>query len=250
MNNILRHKLMELSEQSGYKKDFFNGVMKQKDLLPKNFEFRKDSLSFLLKKFDKKLADFIKDTYAPKEQKNKAVQIHKLLNPKTNAPKYYTDNDLANDLAHYFNQFRTSEAVISPNFFMGDIVKIEIIGSLFGNGQIGLSKKKDIIKVNVHPKYADCQGVLSKVPGTNGMIRLFRKRTAVHVGSDNRFGLAQDKKTKTVWFGYIEPQSNGTYDILDKSYSTGKTISKLAENIQLSWSSRIKSAYYPGIYEN
>ena len=42
---------MELSEQSGYKKDFFNGVMKQKDLLPKNFEFRKDSLNFLLKKF-------------------------------------------------------------------------------------------------------------------------------------------------------------------------------------------------------
>ena len=249
MNNILRHKLMEVSKQSGYKTDFIQSYMKHKDLLPKDFTFRKDKLELLLKKFDKKISDFVKYTYSSKEQKNKMVQIHKLLNPKANAPKYYTGVDLANDFAHYIDQFRTSEAVISPNFFYGDVVKIEIIGSLFGNGQIGLSKKKDIIKVNVHPKYADCQGVLSKVPGTNGMIRLFRKRTIVHVGSDNRFGLAQDKKTKTVWFGYIEPQSNGTYDILDKSYSTGKTVSKLAENIQLSWSSRIKSAYYPTIYE-
>ena len=249
MNNILRHKLMEVSKQSGYKSDFIESYMKHKDLLPKNFSIRKEKIELLLKRFDKKISDFVKFTYSAKEQKNKAVQIHKLLNPKENAPKYYTENDLANDFAHYINQFRDGEAVISPNFFIGDVVQIQIIGHLFGNGQILLSKKKDIIKVNVHPKYADCQGVISKVPGTNGMIRIFKKRNAVHVGSDNRFGLAQDKKTKTVWFGYIEPQSNGTYDILDKSYSTGKTISKLAENINLSWSSRIKSAYYPTIYE-
>ena len=42
-----------------------------------------------------------------------------------------------------------------------------------------------------------------------------------------------DKKSKIIWFGYLEPQSNGRYNILDKSYSTGKTIGKLAENIKL-----------------
>ncbi len=240
---------MEVSKQSGYKADFIESYMAQKNLLPKNYSFKKDDLDVLLKKYDKKISDFIKDTYAVKEQKNKAVQIHKLLNPKPNAPKYYTENDLANDLAHWFNNFRGDSAVIAPNFFIGDVAKIDLIGTIFGNAQVRMFKGKDIKKIKVHPKYADCQGVLSKVPGTNGMIRLFRKRTIVHVGSDNRFGLAQCKKTKTVWFGYIEPQSNGTYDILDKSYSTGKTVSKLAENIQLSWSSRIKSAYYPTIYE-
>jgi hypothetical protein len=48
----------------------------------------------------------------------------------------------------------------------------------------------------------------------------------------------------------IEDEHFYIYDILDKSYSTGKTIGKLAEGIELSWSSRIKSAYYPTIYEN
>ena len=70
--------------------------------------------------------------------------------------------------------------------------------------------------------------------------------------------MACDKKSKIIWYGYIDPQSNGTYDILDKSYSTGKTIGKLAEgielssveNISLSWSAEIKAEYYPTFYNN
>ena len=70
----------------------------------------------------------------------------------------------------------------------------------------------------------------------------------IDLQADNRFGVCQDAKSKIVWFGYIEPQSNGRYSILDKSYSTGKTIGKLAENIKLSWSAQVKAAYYPTIY--
>jgi hypothetical protein len=88
MNNILRHKLMEVSKQSGYKSDFIESYMKHKDLLPKNFNIRKEKIELLLKRFDKKISDFVKFTYSAKEQKNKAVQIFKLLNPKENAPKY------------------------------------------------------------------------------------------------------------------------------------------------------------------
>ena len=36
------------------------------------------------------------------EQTTKNIEI---LNPKKNAPKYFTENDLANDLAHWFNNF-------------------------------------------------------------------------------------------------------------------------------------------------
>ena len=126
---------MEISKQSGYKADFIESYMAQKNLLPKNFAFKKDDLDVLLKRYDKKISDFIKDTYAVKEQKNKAVQIHKLLNPKPNAPKYYTENDLANDLAHWFNNFRGDSAVIAPNFFIGDVAKID---SVLANAIVGL----------------------------------------------------------------------------------------------------------------
>ena len=249
MNNILRHKLMEVSKQSGYKADFIESYMAQKNLLPKNYSFKKDDLDVLLKKYDKKISDFVKDTYAVKEQKNKMVQIHKLLNPKPNAPKYYTENDLANDLAHWFNNFRGDSAVIAPNFFIGDVAKIDLIGTIFGNAQIRMFKGKDIKKIKVHPKYADCNAIVSS-GASDGLIKLFKKRKEVHVNSNNRFSVACDKKSKIIWYGYIDPQSNGTYDILDKSYSTGKTIGKLAEGIELSWSSRIKTSYHPTIYEN
>ena len=52
MNNILRHKLMEVSKQSGYKSDFIESYMAQKNLLPKNFAFKKNDLDVLLKKYD------------------------------------------------------------------------------------------------------------------------------------------------------------------------------------------------------
>ena len=81
------------------------------------------------------------------KQKNKAVQIHKLLNPKPNAPKYYTENDLANDLAHWFNNFRGDSAVIAPNFFIGDVAKIDLIGTIFGNAQVRMFKGKEIKKL-------------------------------------------------------------------------------------------------------
>ena len=59
-----------------------------------------------------------------------------------------------------------------------------------------------------------------------------------------------DKNSKIIWCGYIEPQSNGKYNILDKSYSTGKTYGASVENISLSWSVEIKAEYYPTFYNN
>lgn len=248
MNSILHHKFIELSEQSGYSRKIVESYMKQKNLLPKDFSFKKDDLDILLKKYDKKISDFIKDTYSDKEQKNKAVQIHKLLNPKPNAPKYYTENDLATDLSHWFGGFNNEEAVIAPNFFIGGKAKIDLVGTIFGNAQVRMFKGKDIKQVKIEQKYADCQGVMA-TGSADGLIRVFKKRNYIDTRANNRFSIGQDKKSKIVWFGYIEPQSNGTYDILDKSYSTGKTIGKLAEGISLSWCSRIITAYYPTIYE-
>ena len=91
-----------------------------------NIKFSKDKLDLLLKKFDKKIADFIKSTYSSKEQKNKAVQIHKLLNPKINAPKYYTENNLSGDLANWFNKMKDDKDNVYE-------IKIEDISTEDGN---------------------------------------------------------------------------------------------------------------------
>ena len=244
----MNNKLLEYSEKLCYKNSFIERYMKRNDLLPKDFRFRKTSLDLLLKETNKKISDFIRDTYLPKEQKNKFAQISKILNPKKNAPKYFTENDLANDLAHWFNTILNLDEVVSANYFIGDNVQIECIGELFGNGQIGIHKIKDRHKIDIHPKYASFQAIECLIDSKIGLMMLFKPSKNIDRNANNRTVICQDKKTKIIWFGFLEPQSNGRYNILDKSQSTGKTIGKLAENIQLSWCAEVKAAYYPTIF--
>ncbi len=115
---------------------------------------------------------------------------------------------------------------------------------------MGLHKGKEITKVNIHPKYANCHAIESKQGSSMGLMRLFIPNKNVDRNANHRFSISQDRKSKIIWLGYIEPQSNGKYNILDRSYSTGKIIGNLVENISLSWSSEIKALYYPNFYNN
>ena len=248
MNNLLNKKLIEYSANSSYNSNYIESYMTKNNLLPKEFRFRRSALDLLLKESNKKVSDFIKDTYSDKEQKNKFAQISKILNPKKNAPKYFTENDLANDLAHWFNTFLDLDEVVSANYFVGDTVQIDCIGQLYGNGQIGSHKIKDRHKIHIHPKYANFQAIECLTESKRGLMMLFKPSKNIDRNANNRSVICQDKKTKVIWFGFLEPQSNGRYNILDKSQSTGKTIGKLAENIQISWCAEVKAAYYPTIY--
>tara|TARA_R110000787_G_scaffold129162_1_gene240945 strand:- start:341 stop:1081 length:741 start_codon:yes stop_codon:yes gene_type:complete len=234
-------------------KDYKDILMERKakmSLVEKDFGFRNVGLEFLLKRYNVKLSDFIKDTYSKKETKNKTVQISKLINKPKDAPKYFTVLDFANDLAHWFNKKRVNgDQVIAPSYFIGNLAKIQIVGAIYTNSQIGMFLKKEVKTARVHPRYADCVGIISKIPCYNGQIQLFRQRNEVYTGADGRWGVCQDKKSKIVWHGFIEPNSNGKYDVVDKSFATGKTISVLASNIDLKWSSRTELAYYPTYWE-
>lgn len=215
-----------------------------------NNDFRKEGLELLKNKYKKTTQDFIKDTYPKKEWANMEVKISRLINKPKNAPKYYDHFQLAKDLSKYFNKHRTNgDFFISPNYFLGESNYINIVGASYSNAQVGLFKKNEMKKVGVPSRYNGYHAITSKNPISNGMIRLFKPRKFVHFGADNKFSLAQDKKTKIIWIGFLEPRSNGRYDILDKSSSTGKTIQPLIEDINLSWSSQIEYASFPQYYD-
>jgi hypothetical protein len=215
-----------------------------------NTNFRKKGLDFLKERYNKTTDDFIKDTYPKKEQANMRVKISRLINKNPNAPKYFGALELASDLATYFNKFRTNgDPFISVNYFLGDSATVPIVGALFGNGQIKEYKSKEIKNCFVPIRYNGCHAIISNQSSSNGIIRLYKPRTKVYPEADYKFGMAQDKNSKIIWFGFIEPQSNGTYNIVDKSYSTNKTIGNLAENIKLSWSSKIVFANYPSYWD-
>ena len=93
MTNSMNNKFIEYSEKSGYNNSFIEKFMKRNDFLPKEFGFRKYALDLILKKYNKKIIDFVRDTYSQKEQKNKLAQISKILNPKKLMDKHdYVDN--------------------------------------------------------------------------------------------------------------------------------------------------------------
>ena len=98
------------------------------------------------------------------------------------------------------------------------------------------------------PKYSTYSAIECQVDAKRGLMMLYQPTKNVDRLANNKTVICQDKKTKVIWYGYLDPISNGKFNILDKSASTGKTIGKLAENISLSWSAEIKAAYYPTIY--
>jgi len=114
-----------------------------KKLLNDSFGFRKDGLDFLLKRYNKKIINFVNETYSQSDKKIKQIQISKILNKKKNAPKYYTEIDLARDIAKWLNQYRINgDDVITPTYFLGNSARIDVIGALYSNGQVDLYKKK------------------------------------------------------------------------------------------------------------
>ena len=210
--------------------------------------FRKEGLEFLKKRYKKTTDEFIKATYPKKEQANMRVKISRLINKPVNAPGYFDAMELANDLSKFFNQFRTNgDQFISSNYFVGMAAYIDVIGQAFDDGRVALLPKKEVKKCAVPVRYTGCQGIITKTPSSNGLIRIFKPRNNIYTGADARYGICQDK---VIHLGYLQPNSNGRYDIQDRSWSTGKVnLPNIATDITPSWTSRIETELYPSYWD-
>ena len=213
--------------------------------------FRKEGLEFLKKRYKKTTDEFIKATYPKKEQANMRVKISRLINKPVNAPGYFDAMELANDLSKFFNQFRVNgDQFISSNFFVGMAAYIDVIGQAFDDGRVALLPKKEIKKCAVPIRYTGCHGIITKTPSSNGLIRVFKPRNNIYTGADARYGICQDKQSKVIHLGYLQPNSNGRYDVQDRSWSTGKVnLPNIATDITPSWTSRIETELYPSYWD-
>ena len=213
--------------------------------------FRKEGLEFLKKRYKKTTDEFIKATYPKKEQANMRVKISRLINKPVNAPGYFDAMELANDLSKFFNQFRNNgDQFISSNYFLGMAAYIDVIGQAFDDGRVALLPKKEIKKCAVPVRYTGCNGIITKTPSSNGLIRIFKPRNNIYTGADARYGICQDKQSKVIHLGYLQPNSNGRYDIQDRSWSTGKVnLPNIATDITPSWTSRIETELYPSYWD-
>ena len=204
-----------------------------------NIKFSNDKLDLLLKKNNKKISDFIKQTYPSKEQKNKFAQISKLTNKPKDAPKYYTENNLSGDLANWFNKMKDDkDLLIEPTFFLEQQSQIKVIGAQFNDARIEFFKTGVFKKILVNLRYSDCIAIINKTRFSNGTIKIFKSIKQSNDIAENSLCIAQDKKSKIIYFGYIEPIANSKYNILDISASTGNVVGTIIGNVSLSWSSK------------
>ena len=59
-----------------------------------------------------------------------------------------------------------------------------------------MHKGKEITKINIHPKYANCHAIESQIGSSRGYMRLFVPSKSISHAANNRFGFAQDKNLK------------------------------------------------------
>ena len=82
------------------------------------------------------------------------AQISKILHPKKNAPKYFTENDLANDLAHWFNNILSkNEKEFNLNIIYGKDTSVDTIVSICKKYLPFLKTEKAL--PNLRPDLAD-----------------------------------------------------------------------------------------------
>jgi len=220
-----------------------------------NNGFRKEGLDIIKKRYGFTTQEFIQAFYPKKEWLNMEVKISRLINRPSDAKGYFGASQLAGDLANFIREninpkIKNGDKEIAPSYFLGNAAYIDIIGGVFKNAQVREFEKKEIKKCAVTIRYNGCQGIITKTPSSNGLIRIFRPRNNIYTGADNRFGICQEKKSKIIYIGYLVPNSNGNYDIEDRSWSTGMVNEKnIANDISLLWSSRIEGELYPDYWD-
>ena len=95
-------------------------------------------------------------------------------------------------------------------------------------------------------KPVNAPGYFDAMELANDLSKFFNQFT----GADARYGICQDKQSKVIHLGYLQPNSNGRYDIQDRSWSTGKVnLPNIATDITPSWTSRIETELYPSYWD-
>ena len=72
----MNNKFMEYSGKSGYNNSFIEKFMKRNDFLPKEFAFRKHALDLILKKYNKKIIDFVRAYSVPTAEVNRSLAFY------------------------------------------------------------------------------------------------------------------------------------------------------------------------------
>ena len=181
-----------------------------------------------------------------KEFNNWKVKWSRLINKKSTDPHNFGLLELSELLAEYFNKKRhNGMPILSSTHFITRTSIIDVIGAFMQNGQVRISNKKNYWKLKVSEQWVNHLGIIVKQGYLQGTVRCIKALDQIRTDADYTLSVVRQKKTKILYWGWLMPQSNGKYNIEDRSVINDKKISDVVTNIDIESSSKIEGIVYP-----
>ena len=181
-----------------------------------------------------------------KEFNNWKVKWSRLINKKSTDPHNFGLLELSELLTEYFNKKRhNGMPILSSTHFITRTSMIDVIGAFMQNGQVRLTNKKNYWKLKVNEQWFNHLGIIVKQGYLQGTVRCIKVLDQIRTDADYTLSVVRQKKTKILYWGWLMPQSNGKYNIEDRSVINDKKISDVITNIDIDSSSKIESIAYP-----
>jgi len=209
----------------------------QKDKLDEQLTLHKVSRDQLLREtLGKKIKDF----------NNWKVKWSRLINKKSTDPHNFGLLELSELFAEYFNKKRYNGLPhLSSTHFITRSCIIKVIGDFMQNGQIRERKLKEIWPLKVSENWVNHSAVIIKQGYLKGAVRFIKPLDLIRTDADYTFSIVRQRKTKTLYYGWLIPQSNGKYNVEDVSAISNKKINDIVTNIDIESSSKIEGIAYP-----
>jgi len=210
--------------------------------------FQKDKLDEQLNLHKVSRDQLLRDTLGKKikEFNNWKVKWSRLINKKSSDPHNFGLLELSELFADYFNKKRFNGLpYLSSTHFITRSCVIKVVGDFMQNGQIRERKLKEIWSLKVNENWVNHVGIIIKQGNLKGAVKFIKPLDLIRTSADYTLSIVRQKKTKTLYYGWLIPQSNGKYNIEDLSIISNKKISDIVTNIDIESSSKIEGIAFP-----
>jgi len=211
-------------------------------------KFQKDKLDEQLNLHKVSRDQLLRDTLGKKvkEFNNWKVKWSRLINKKSSDPHNFGLLELSELFADYFNKKRFNGLpYLSSTHFITRSCVIKVVGDFMQNGQIRERKLKEIWSLKVNENWVNHVGIIIKQGNLKGAVKFIKPLDLIRTSADYTLSIVRQKKTKTLYYGWLIPQSNGKYNIEDLSIISNKKISDIVTNIDIESSSKIEGIAFP-----
>jgi len=184
-----------------------------------------------------------------KKFKNKAtarnweIKLNRNINKKDDAKTNWGEYDTARFLAKLLNENKKpNDAFLVAKDFIGGKNFIKVIGESLDGGKVLMYPEKRKFKIEVAIANPECVGIIHKGRTLPNAIRLYKNSNKVSYEADGKLSFVKCKKSKVVYMGWLEPNGDGSYNVVSYCILTGKLHGAVVSNITPDWSARIEDA--------